>query len=174
MSNENTADRSSEESPVEADWATTVEQSVRGDREFSLAEVIGREAGDFLKGESPIPPLDQAKHEIEVFIEHYLADPEDCLRLILYNWIDDEARLNRHISQPLEVLREQLNEILNHPHLLYELVRQVDVKWGQINQERPHFQRPGQKPDSEDVYSHESVGEALRQLLNQVNDRLSP
>jgi hypothetical protein len=152
----------------EADLDSTLEQSIRAGREFSLAEVIGREAGDFLKGESPIPLLEQTKHAIQVFIEAQLPDPEGVLKMVLQEWINDEVRLDRYGANPLGALAEQLEEVLAHPNLLYELVRQVDVKWGELNQERPHFQRPSQQPDSEDPYTHESVQQALNQLLSQV------
>ena len=45
-----------------------IRQEILAGREFSLAEVIGREGGDFLKGESPVPKLVQAINEINLFI----------------------------------------------------------------------------------------------------------
>jgi len=159
----------SDQNPASELEDVALEQSIREGREFSLAEVIGREAGDFLKGESPIPPLEQTKNAILVFIEAQLLDPEGVLKMVLQEWIDDEARLDRYGDNPLGALAEQVEEVLAHPNLLYELVRQVDVKWGELNQERPHFQRPGQKPDPEDAYTHESVQQALSELLSQVH-----
>lgn len=156
------------ETALEPNLEPTLEQSIRAGREFSLAEVIGREAGDFLKGVSPIPPLEQTKNIIQGFIEQHLSDPEGVLQMVLKEWIDDEVHLDRYRDNPLGALGERLEELLTHPNLLWDLVRQVDMRWGQMNQERPHFQRPGQKPDPDDPYTHESVHQLLRELNQRI------
>ena len=43
-------------------------------------------------------------------------------------------------------------------------MRQVDIKWGQMYGERPHFQQPGQPPHPDDEYTHESVRQDLLDL----------
>ncbi|WP_013323961.1 hypothetical protein [Gloeothece verrucosa] len=144
-------------------------QDILAGRQFSLADVIGREGGDFLKGESPVPKLLQAVTEINVFIAQNLADSSGALQAILQNWVkDDQAGVSRHLNCPLLALRDLLETIVNNPQLLYELVKQVDFKWGQIYDERPHFQLPGQPPHPEDEYTHESVKEKLNNLLELV------
>ena len=46
-----------------------------------------------------------------------------------------------------------------------ELVRQADVEWGRVFDERPHFDREGCSPDADDPYTLQSVRSALVQLL---------
>ncbi len=78
---------------------------------------------------------------------------------------DDEAKVSSSLSSPLVALRQIIEAILNNKELFYEFVRQVDFKWGQIYDERPYFQRPGQPSHPEDEYSHDSVREQLVSLL---------
>jgi hypothetical protein len=54
---------------------------------------------------------------------------------------------------------------LSNHELLYEFVKQVDFKWGQMYDERPYFQSPGQAPHPNDEYTHESVKKKLRKLV---------
>lgn len=51
-----------------------------------------------------------------------------------------------------------------------EFVRQVDVRWGELYQERPMFQRPGQAPAPEDEYTDESVRQILTSLLEKLQE----
>jgi len=135
-------------------------------RKFSLAEAIAREGGSFLKGESLIPRLLQAKAEINLFIDRNLTDSSGALKAVLQALVaTDDAHIGRHLSSPLDALREFLEMLVRTPQVVYELVRQVDVKWGQLSGERPHFQQPGQAPDPEDTYTHESVRQQLVTLL---------
>jgi hypothetical protein len=149
-----------------------VQQEILSGRPFSLAEVIGREGGSFLKGESPIPRLFQAIAAIHCFIDQHLCDSTGAVQITLQNWVKaDEGRVSQHLNSPLEALREILEDV-THPtkmSLLYEFVRQVDVRWGQIYGERPHFQQPGQAPHPDDEYTHESVHQQLVELLNLLN-----
>jgi hypothetical protein len=36
---------------------------------------------------------------------------------------------------------------------LREFVRRVDMRWGQMYDERPHFERPGHPPHPDDEYT---------------------
>ncbi len=152
-----------EESGVEQD----IQKAILVDRQFSLAEVIGREGGSFLKGESPVPQLLQAKAEINLFIDRNLVDSSGVLKAVLQTLVaTDEVCISRHFNLPLEALRELLEMQVHHPQYLYELVKQVDIRWGQLFGERPYFQQPGQAPHPEDEYTHESVYQQLVELLN--------
>ncbi|MEM9449709.1 MAG: hypothetical protein AAGA75_14370 [Cyanobacteria bacterium P01_E01_bin.6] len=143
-----------------------IQKEIRAGRSFSLAEAIGREGGDFLKGHSPIPRLVQARTAMKVFLTRHLADASGALHAILLTWIQgDEAMVSRHIEQPLMALAEMIEPIINNPPMLYEFVRQVDVKWGEMNGERPHFQQPGQPAHPDDEYTHESVHQTLTYFL---------
>lgn len=143
-----------------------IEQDARAGREFSLAELISREGGDFLKGESPIPKLAQARTAINRFIVNHLPDSSGCLQSVLQTWVTlDEAKISQHLDKPLRALEEILISILENQQLLYELVKQVDFKWGQLYDEKPYFQQPGEPPHPEDEYTHESVYETLNEFL---------
>ena len=136
-------------------------------REFSLAEVIGREGGSFLKGESPIPRLLQAKTEINLFIDRNLIDSSGALKAVLQTLVaTDEAYVSRHLDSPLDALREFLELLVHNPHHLYDFVKQVDVQWGRFFGERPYFQQPGHAPHPDDEYTHESVHQQLVELMD--------
>jgi hypothetical protein len=150
----------------ERDEEHAVPPDMLAGRKFSLAEAIAREGGSFLKGESLVPRLLQAKAEINLFIDRNLTDSSGALKAVLQALVaTDDAHIGRHLSSPLDALREFLEMLVRTPQVLYELVRQVDVKWGQSSGERPHFQQPGQAPDPEDTYTHESVRQQLVTLL---------
>ena len=147
-----------------------IQREILAGRKFSLAEAIGREGGDFLKGESPVPKLVQATTEIKTFIANNLSDSSGSLQVILQTWVvADEKGVSQHLDSPLQALKQLLTNILDNSELLYELVRQVDFKWGQMYDERPYFQSPGQASHPNDEYTHESVEETLRSLLNQLD-----
>lgn len=147
-----------------------IQQEMLAGRQFSLAEVIGREGGSFLKGESPIPRLLQAKAEINLFIDRNLIDSSGALKVVLQTLVaTDDAAVSRHLNSPLHALRESLEALIRNRQLLYEFVKQVDVKWGQLFGERPYFQQPGQDAHPEDEYTHESVHQQLVALLALLN-----
>lgn len=152
-----------------------VQKDILLGRQFSLAEVIGREGGCFLKGDSPIPRLFQAVAAIHCFIDQNLSDSSGAVQMILQTWVKlDEARVSQHLNSPLNALQEVLEEITDSTRMttLYEFVRQVDVQWGQIYGERPYFQQPGQAPHPDDEYTHESVHQQLVELLDILNAQL--
>jgi hypothetical protein len=140
-------------------------------REFTLADVIAQAGGNFLKGESPIPKLVQIKNELKLFISQNLHDLSGSLQAILQLSVDqaDEA-ISYHWEQPLLVLEELVEHILNQPEVFYELVKQVDCKYGQMYEERPHFQRPGAPAHPDDEYSHESVEVQLTDFLARIKN----
>lgn len=141
-----------------------IEREIRQGRQFTLADVIAREGGNFLKGESPIPKLEQLKNEINLFIAQNLADCQGSLQSVLQTWVKtEEAIISKHLTSPLTALEEMLTNWIDNEYLLYDLVMQVDRTWGEMNGEKPHFQQPGQPPHPEDEYTHDSV---KAQLIN--------
>ncbi len=142
-----------------------LQQDILRDRPFSIAEAIGREGGTFLKGESTVPKLVQVITTINTFIDRNLRDPSAALQAILHQWVKADPRVSQYKETPLNALEAILNSILANSNLLYELVRQVDIKWGQMYGERPYFQQPGQPPHPNDEYTHESVRQDLENLL---------
>lgn len=146
-----------------------LQQDILSGRQFSLADVIGKEGGSFLKGESPVPPLMQAVAEINAFVAANLGDSSGALQAVLQNWVkDDLERVSNSLNSPLVALRQIIEAILNNEELFCEFVRQVDFKWGQIYDERPYFQRPGQAAHPLDEYSHEFVREKLVAFLETI------
>ncbi|MGD1919339.1 MAG: hypothetical protein ACFCAD_10890 [Pleurocapsa sp.] len=142
-----------------------LQQDILDSRPFSIAEAIGREGGTFLKGESTVPKLVQVITAINTFIDRNLRDPSAALQAILHQWVKVDPRVSQQKETPLVALEQILQSILDNPDLLYELVRQVDIKWGHMYDERPYFQKPGQPPHPNDEYTHESVKKDLQNLL---------
>ena len=147
-----------------------LQQDILEGRKFSLAELIGREGGDFLKGESPVPKITQLKAEVNLFVNNNLHDLSGELQAVLNNWVNaDDQKISSYQDNPLMALSLIIEEITGNENLYYEFVRQVDLKSGQMNGERPYFQRPGQPAHPEDEYTHESVRTKLVQLLEVIN-----
>ncbi|MDJ0716874.1 MAG: hypothetical protein QNJ54_22110 [Prochloraceae cyanobacterium] len=156
-------------SDPENDKDLEIQREILSDRKFSLGELIAREGGGFLKGESPVPKLVQVITEINMFISANLSDSSGALQAILHTWVQaDEVKVSEHLNSPMIALREIIEAIVDNPQLLYELVKQVDRKWGQMYDERPYFQRPGQSAHPDDEYTHESVRKSLIELLNKI------
>lgn len=78
----------------------------------------------------------------------------------------------RYLDAPLIALRKRLEAVINNQQGLYELVKQVDMKWGQMYGERPYFQSAGQVTHPEDEYTHESVRMQLIKLWEALNNAL--
>ncbi len=153
-------------SEQEKEQTLNIQQEILSGRKFSLAEAIAREGGNFKKGESPVPKLVQATTEINTFIATNLQDSSGALQMILQTWvIQDEAGISRSLDSPLIALQGLVKNILDNSEVFYEFVRQVDFKWGQLYDERPYFQLPGQAAHPDDEYTHESVKEKLIYLL---------
>jgi len=60
--------------------------------------------------------------------------------------------------------------LLASDYAIKEFVRQVDVRWGELYQEHPIFQRIGQAPDPEDEYTYLSVRHNLMLLLEKLKE----
>ena len=146
-----------------------IEKEILSEQKYSLAGAIAREGGNFLKGESPVPKLVQVTTEINLFIDQNLPDAHGALQWVLKGWIKSDPLVSQHLEAPLQALAQIIQKILNNQELFYEMVRQADIKWGQMYQERPYFQKPGQPPHPDDEYSHESVKEKLLSLQQKLS-----
>ncbi|HEY9887876.1 MAG TPA: hypothetical protein V6D02_05705 [Candidatus Obscuribacterales bacterium] len=152
------------------DEQRAIEQEIRQGRTFSLAAAIGQEAGDFLKGVSPVPKLLQVKTELLGFVGQHLHDPEGALMATLRDLIQtDDVVCSRHFDAPLSALAELLRPMLTQEAHLRDFVRRVDMRWGQMYCTRPHFEVPGLPPHPDDEYTHASVRVQLTQLLTAIN-----
>jgi len=145
--------------------APDLEAEIRRGRKFSLAEAVGRAAGGNLKGASPVAPARQLVLQIEEILASLLPDSEGSLcRTIIARFNDNPPLLARHFGEPTAALTEFLDDVLNTPTALDDLVRQADARWGREFDERPHFEKPGQAPHPDDPYTGESVRARLCQL----------
>ena len=146
-----------------------IQQEIHVRRKFSVAGVIGQQAGGAIKGASPVPKLTQVTTEIIQFIDQHVSDSSGALKSVLRRRIKaNEVTIDLNINKPMLALREIIHPIMEKDSVLHEFVRQVDVRWGQIFKERPHFQQAGQSPHTDDEYTHESVRNELIKLLEKI------
>ncbi len=146
-----------------------IQRDILSGQKYSLANAIAREGGNFLKGESPVPKLVQVTTAINLFIDRNLPDSSGGLQAVLKRWVKADPIVSQNLESPLTSLEKILEKILENQELFYEIVRQADVKWGEMYEERPYFQKPGQPAHPEDEYSHESV----RNKLSSLKEKLS-
>lgn len=150
--------------PTDADQA--LEREIRKQQSFSLATAIAQEGSDFFKGESLVPPLVQVKNELIVFIRNHLQDPSGALQAVLLDLIQtDNVVCSRYFGAPMLALAELLQSLITQDVYFRDFVRQVDMRWGQMYGERPHFEIPGQPPHPDDEYTMASVRSQLEELL---------
>jgi hypothetical protein len=149
-----------------------LERVIRDGRKFTLDEVIGRLAGPgALKGESPITRMQQAEFEIESFLRRNLADRP--LEVVLLRYVKGSDVLLHNLEQPMIVLASCCQRILISDYLLKELVRDADVEWGRVMQERPYFEKEGTPHHPDDPYTVESVRRALSDLVKRLTSVIS-
>jgi hypothetical protein len=146
-----------------------IQRDILQGRKFSIAEAIGREGGSFIKGHNPIPPLDQVISLLTVFVADNINDPSRVLVTVLQRTIkNDRIKIAEYIETPMVYLHGLIKSFIENPHQLYEITREVDFTWGQINNDKPHFQKPGEPAHSDDEYSHEIVEKMLADLLAKI------
>lgn len=147
-----------------------LEREIREGRKFTLAEAIGRMAGPgAMKGVSPIARKQQAEAAIEHWLSSEMLDSTGALRAVLARRVKGSELLLEDYDQPLVVLARYCQIMLDSDYGLQELVREVDIEWGRIVGERPHFDKEGVPPHPEDAYTSESVRKKLVQLIEQLN-----
>ena len=146
-----------------------LEREVRARRKFSLAEAIGRAAGDLMKGASPVTRERQAELEIEQYLEARLTDAAGALAVVLKRRVlGSEALLAAAYERPLEALARVVEHLLASEARLRRFVTRVDAEWGRIYSELPFFEREGGAPRPGDPYTVASVRGALAELLEQL------
>ncbi len=148
-----------------------VQRELRDRQEFSVAGAIGRAGSGLMKGESPISRQEQSITALTQWIDHHTIDPSGALKSVLRRWVrENKLLVSRNLKQPGYVLREIIDAILRSDYSLQEFVRQVDVRWGEMYNERPLFQFEGMAPHPDDEYTYESVRQnliLLREKLQQ-------
>ena len=142
------------------------EQEIRQARKFSMGEAMARMAGPgAMKGASPVSPVQQAETEIGCWLRANVEDAAGALQAVMHRQLKGSRLLLDNLDQPLDAVAAYCRRVLESDQLLKELVRQADVEWGRMMDERPHFERQGAPADSDDPYTVESVQEALRNVL---------
>jgi hypothetical protein len=151
------------------------EQDLRRGRKFSLAEALGRENADMLKGASPVARGRQVLLELEQFLETYLRDPDGSLvRTLVARLEDNPPLVARHFERPLGALVELVNQVLATDQTLVVLVRDTDARWGREYQEKPRFEKDGASPVPDDPYTRAGVREQLESLLAHLENAPDP
>jgi hypothetical protein len=146
-----------------------LEREIRKGRKFNLAEAIGRMAGPgAMKGVSPIPRMKQAAVEIEDWLRYHIPPGNSELLSVLNRGIAASELLLTNFEDPLTVLADYCQQVLDSEYRLHELVREADVEWGQMQGERPHFDREGSPPHDNDPYTIPSVRSTLTEILSQL------
>jgi hypothetical protein len=152
-----------------------IERDIRSQRKFSIAEAIGRSAGDLLKGASPVTRRRQAEIEIELFLERHLADADGALLAVLLRRVrDSETLMAAGYNQPLAALAEATSRLLASDDRLRRFVGSVDSEWGRMYSERPRFERAEGPAAQDDPYTIASVRESLSDLLDRLREDQDP
>jgi hypothetical protein len=153
----------------QTDTDAELEREIRKGRKFTVAEAIGRMAGPgAMKGVSPITLKQQTMVAIENWLRQHMCASEGELQTILLRRIGASELLLHCYERPLFLLAACCQKVLDSEYLLKDLVNEADVEWGQVQGERPHFDREGLAPDLDDPYTIESVRSALTGLVEQV------
>ena len=147
---------------------TEIEREVRAGRTFSIAEAIGRNAGDLMKGASPITRRQQAEFVIEQLIESFLNDEEGALVPELLRRVKASEVLLDSYDDPRAALVQVTRGLLDSDDSLRRFVIRVDAQWGRIYLERPHFESDGRAPDRDDPYTRDSVRATLVAFLAEI------
>jgi hypothetical protein len=161
---------SDNEDTQRSDADAELEREIRKERKFTLAEAIGRMAGPgAMKGASPVARKQQAVIEIENWLRHHMTAGNAELEVVMLRRIQESEFLLYNFDQPLVVLAALCQKVLASDYLLRELVREVDVEWGQVQGEQPYFEKECAPPDPADPCTFKSVRKTLCSLLKQLS-----
>ena len=146
-----------------------LESEVRRARKYSMSDAIGRLAGPgSLKGASPVSPQQQAENEIRGWLSSNVEDPSGALRLVLARHLAGSQLLLDDLDRPLIALGRYCERVVASEPLLQELVREVDVEWARLMDERPHFEKPGVSAHADDPYTIEDVSSLLARVAREL------
>ena len=153
--------------------AEAAEQEIRQARKFSMGEAMARMAGPgAMKGASPVSPVQQAETEVGCWLRDNVDDAAGALQAVVHRQIRGSRLLLENVEQPLTAVAGYCRRILESDQLLKELVRQADVEWGRMMDERPHFERAGAPSDPDDPYTAHSVRHVLEEALKRLGPSL--
>jgi hypothetical protein len=153
-----------EQSALDAD----LEREIREGRKFNPQEAIARMAGSgAMKGASPVSRERQAEIEIASWLGSHVSDDTGALKKVLHRQLKGSPFLLGHLDRPLVALAACCTRVLKSEELLKDLVREADVEWGRVMDERPYFDRDS-SPNPDDPYTAKSVREQLRRIVEQL------
>lgn len=156
--------------PEEAPAPIKAEQEIRQARRFSMEEAMARMAGPgAMKGASPVSEVQQAETAVGTWLRANVDDPAGALKAVIHRHLKGNRALLDRLDRPLEAIAVYAGRVLESDERVKELVREADVEWGRMMDERPHFDRDGAPPHADDPYTVESV----RAALLAVNERLA-
>ena len=151
--------------PPAADSDDDLTAEIRRGRRFDLAEAVGREAGDALKGASPVAPDRQLLLAAGELLRRHLVDSEGSLiSTILVRLEGNPPLLARHYGDPRGLLLAWVDSVLANRLAVTDLVRQVDARWGRDYGEKPRFESDKRAPDPDDPYTVAGVYAQLNDL----------
>jgi hypothetical protein len=158
-----------EKQPERSEADAALEREIREGRKFTLEEAIARLAGPgAMKGDSPIPRMEQASIEIETWLGNNLIDGGGALRVVLQRRVKGSELLLKNFEQPLAVVASYCRQVLGSDSELKELVRDADFEWGRTMGERPYFETEKSLCNPADPYTAESVRNTLAELVEQL------
>ena len=150
-----------------SDWE--LESEIRQGRKFTAQEAIARIAGPgAMKGGSPVSRQQQAETEIGIWLGSNVAENTGALKCVLQRHLNGSEVLLNNLDQPLVALADQVRRILASDDMLKEIVRESDVEWGRMMDEKPYFEREGSPPHGDDPYTLASVQGALSGALEKL------
>lgn len=145
------------------------EQEIRHSRRFTMEEAMARMAGPgAMSGASPVSEVDQAGAEVGNWLRVHVSDPAGALKAVMHRHIKASRLFLDRIDRPLDAVAAYAERLLVSEELLKELVREADVEWGRMMDDRPHFEREGEAPNPDDPYTLEGVRNVLRAVAGQL------
>lgn len=158
-----------DDDPPQAPPEGEIESEIRKTRKFTPQDVLAKLAGPgAMKGASPVSRQQQAEIEIGSWLGNNLSDVTGALKTVLQRHLKGSRQLLENVDRPLAALSRHCERIAASDTLLAELVREADVEWGRLMDERPHFTRPGVAPDPDDPYTEQSVRAMLQKMLSKL------
>ncbi len=147
-----------------------IEKSIRMNREFSIDSGLGQSGGGMLDGVSTVPEVLQATAKIIYRLSSGIVDPSGVLIAQLQAKVKGyDVLISQHVQDPMQALKKILEDILATKESIHEFTRQVDVKYGVMFKERPHFQDVDGDPHPDDAYTCESVKTKLMTFLSTLS-----
>ena len=154
----------------QSDADREIEREIRDGRKLTAKDLMAKLAGPgAMKGASPVSPVQQAETEVGNWLGNNLQDDCGQLRVVLHRNLKGSERLLENLDQPLAAIEDYLRRLLATDNLLKEIVREADVEWGRVMDERPHFEREGAAANPDDPYTLTGVRKALADALEKLS-----